>query len=117
MKVIFRPLKQSDIMAVYEKPFDQTSRGVALEIDGELAAVGGVLHTAPLQAYSTVVNKKVRNPAVLRKLKREFDKILAHYAGQTVMAIADERYSASGRFLEFFGFEKTDSGVYQWQIP
>ena len=113
---MIRGLTKEDVVKMYGKPFEQATYGIASEIDGELIGVCGVLHTIPMQAYSTLTDKILKNKRELIHGIRWFRKILEKYQSDVV---AIEK--GDPMFLKHVGFEfvcESEQGdVYRWQAP
>jgi hypothetical protein len=114
---IVRPLRAADLITAYGSLLQAPAEGLAVEIDGILAGVTGILYTVPIQAFSTICDDRLRKyPKVImmtgRKMTAIMDKI-----GLTVMAVANPLEKNSGNFLLRFGFnyagETSQGRVYQ----
>ena len=117
-RIRIRPLNNHDIIVARGKSFQQTVKGIAVDLDGELAVIAGVVHTRPLQAISIILNQEIRNHRrAALPIRRAFMKILEEFDDSPIYAIADEKYSTPEVFLRFFGFKQIKEGVYQWKIP
>lgn len=105
-----RFLKKGDL-----KEFDSmgfTVRGLAVELEGKIIGVAGILHSSPLQAFSSMDDKLREYPKTIIKVMRMFKNILSNYKSQ-VHAIASEKEYNSTKVLERVGFEfshKTEQG-------
>ena len=107
-----RPLNRSDLDKFTH--FNQSVRGCAIELDGEVAAVYGVLQSTPLQAFSEMDEELKKYPKVIVKCILSFKDILKHY-DSPVYAMPSTKYANSPRVLERAGFEEIRKGVYQWK--
>lgn len=99
-----------------EEQYPQAMRALVAEKDGEIVGIVGVLHGAPLQAFSQIGPEIRHSPRSLGRGVRMFRDILNSYDG-TIYAIASPDEENPGRFLEWVGFEPVDDyeGLYQWK--
>lgn len=109
-----RALKKDDILAFYDEPFQQTIRGIAVELEGEPVAVAGVIATTPMQAISKIDDKLRKFPKAIVKVGKEFADILNLYEAP-IYAVADENEANSRNFLKHIGFIQIEDGVFKWQ--
>lgn len=106
-----RPLRKSDLDKF--KSHGETVRGFAIEIDGEVEAVYGVIHTVPMQAFSEMSDKLKKHPRVIMRAILSFKDILKQYDND-IYAIPSSKYPNSSKVLERIGFKLTN-GVYKWK--
>lgn len=92
-----------------------TIKGFAAELDGELLGVCGVMYATPMQAFSTIKEELQQWPKVIIKASKMLADIL-NECDATVIAVADERWPNSQRFLERVGFEHVEDRTYVWPI-
>ena len=88
-------------------------RGYAAELDGEVLAIAGVIHTVPLQAFSLMHEGMRKYPKTIIKAIKVFRELLNKY-DQPVFAIADEKESNSEKLLMKTGFEPMGGRVFKW---
>ena len=106
-----RPATGGDILDIYGKPFEFTMRAIAAEHDGKVLGVSGVLHSDPLQAFSTMLPEMQQHPMAIRSAIKRMRGILSEY-GCAVYAIPDERYANSRRVLGLTGFRPVPDSKY-----
>jgi len=118
-KVTIRPTKKGDL-EVFDEDIKQSFRGVTAELDGEVVAITGVLHTRPMQCISALKEPFRRYPRQIVKMGQAVKKIMNSYTGE-IYAYADPREKNSAKLLELVGFEylydhedKDIGRVYLW---
>lgn len=109
-----RALKSKDIVEFYGKSFPESVRGLAVEFEGEPVAVAGVIHTNPLQAFSSIKDSLRKYPKTIIKTARRLKTILDMYESP-VYAYADKGEKNSVNFLKHIGFTQIEDGVFRWQ--
>jgi len=107
-----RPLRKGDLKTFKHHGF--SVRGMVAELDGEILAVSGVLHSTPLQAFSEIDDKMREYPKVIIKMILSFKDILKHYP-LPVYAIANEKEHNSRKVLERVGFKLIEGRTYKWK--
>lgn len=112
---IIRPILKSDIVAYRGSVFEQSFRGIAVELDDKVIGVAGVLHTDTLQAFSMIKDELRKYPKTLVKAGRYFREILAKYESP-IYAIASPDEENSEGFLEHVGFKQYNGRLYRWPI-
>jgi len=116
-RIKIRPLTTADIVAVRGAPLRESIKGIAVDFDGELAVIAGLVHTIPLQVISVIVNQDIRLcRRVALPIRKAFMGILEEYSEFPIYAVPDDKYPTPEVFLKFFGFEQIKEGVYQWKI-
>lgn len=108
---LIRPLKKSDLKEFNN--FGYSVRGSAIELDGEVLAIYGVLHSSPLQAFSSIDKKLRRYPKTIMKAILSFKEILYNYK-LDVYAKCSETEKNSRRVLERVGFKLVSRRLYKW---
>jgi len=108
-----RELRKTDIEVFYGKPFPESVRGLAVEFEGEPVAVAGVIHTNPLQAFSSMSDSLRKYPKTIIKTARRMKAILDKYESP-IYAYADEGEKNSVNFLKHIGFIQLDDGMFKW---
>lgn len=109
-----RALQKNDIEVFYGKKFNESVRGLAVELEGVPVAIAGVMHTNPLQAFSDMKDSLRKYPKTIIKTARRLKNILDAYESP-VYAYADEDESNSANFLKHVGFTEIEEGVFKWQ--
>lgn len=116
-QVQLRALKRSDILALYGRSFSESIRGIAAEKEGRVLGIGGVINTAPLQAFSRITDELRKYPKMMVKMGRSLANIMNDYE-QPIFAVADAEEKNAGGFLAHIGFEYVESTnvgeVYKW---
>jgi hypothetical protein len=74
-----RTLKKGDIEKLYDSPFAESVRGLAVESDDGVVAVAGVIHTLPLQAFSNMKDSLRKYPKTIMKTAMRLKSILNSY--------------------------------------
>lgn len=115
VSVQLRSANKNDVLEFFGKPFAESFRGMVAEKDGKVIGIAGVLHTEPLQAFSTITDEVKKHPKAIIKAVKLFRNILNSYE-TTIYAIASEKEKTSMRFLQYVGFEHYDKRVYIWPI-
>jgi hypothetical protein len=96
--------------------FGKSLRAVVVDDGGRLIGMAGVIHTVPLQCFGEFGDELRSKPRVLLKLADALKVILNSYT-TTVYVCADDEIEASGRFLEYVGFEKVEGeDLYRWPL-
>ncbi len=113
VSVVLRPATKADIIAYRGKTYKESFRGIVAELDGEILGIAGVLHTANLQAFSSIDDKLRKYPKSLVKAAIMFRDILNSY-DSTIYAKADEHEKNSTGYLEYVGFEPYSERIYKW---
>lgn len=116
MQPIIRPAKRNDVIAFQGEPYDQSFRGIVVELDDEIIGLAGVLHSNPLQAFSVISDTMRKYPKCLVLAARDFRKYLDMY-DSPIYAMANPDEKNSEGYLEYVGFEKFDESkrLYKWQ--
>ena len=113
-----RPLTLEDVIRVRGEPFPQTTRGVAVDVDGELAAIAAVLHTKPFQVYSETLVEPKKHPMTVMRAVKALKPILDSYSAP-IYAVADKRHQNAPAFLQRIGFEYVETNetgmIYRWR--
>jgi hypothetical protein len=97
-----RPLNRDDLKEFVHMGF--TVRGLAVELDGEVVGIAGVLHSYPIQAFSRMDDKLRKYPKTIVKVIKMFKAIVDKY-DSPIYAIASEKEHNSTKVLERIGFE------------
>ena len=100
---------RDDISAWYEK-VPGTMRAIALEVNGEVLAFGGVMRRDnQLVAFMEMKDEATKHPvSMVRAACKAIKEIISTYS-QPVYAVVDEEWKSAPRFLEYCGF--IDSGL------
>jgi hypothetical protein len=104
-----RPINRNDLSKFNHH--GETVRGFVIEIDGEVEAVYGIIHTVPLQAFSEISEEMKKYPKTIMRAILSFKDILNQY-NNTIYAIPSPEHPNSSKVLERVGF-KLINGVYQ----
>ena len=108
-----RALNKNDVVEFYGEPFAQSMRGLAVELDGEVVGMAGVLHTNPLQAFSSMKDSVRKYPKTIMKTAHGLKSILNKYESP-IYAFASETESNSMNFLKHVGFVHIEDEVFKW---
>lgn len=103
LKLEIRPVTRADIIEMVGEPYDNAVRGFSVTLGEKVVGVVGVLHTAPLQAFSFMSDEIRNSPKTIVKAARKMRKVLDSYDAP-IYAVASEEEKNSSRFLEFVGF-------------
>ncbi|AWT17953.1 TPA: hypothetical protein R4Y84_005688 [Klebsiella michiganensis] len=100
---------RDDISGWYEK-VPGTMRAIALEVNGEVVAFGGVMRRDHrLVAFMEMKSDAPKYPvSMVRAACKAIKEIISTYT-QPVYAVVDEEWKSAPRFLEYCGF--IDSGI------
>lgn len=110
-----RELRKTDILEFYSKPFPESVRGLAVELEGIPVAIAGVIHTNPLQVFSSIKEPLRKYPITIMKTALRLKSILDKY-DSPLYAFADEEEKNSVNFLKRVGFNELDDGVFKWVV-
>lgn len=110
-----RPVAKEDIISFYGKPCDKAVKGIVVESESGILGIAGVLHTAPLQAFSSMREELKNHPKYILLAARKMREILNSY-DYPVYTQASENEDNSMRFLEYVGFKHLYQRIYQWPI-
>lgn len=102
MTLKIRSLTRDDLTEFNHMSF--TVRGLAVELDGEVVGIAGVLHSHPIQAFSRMDDKLRKHPKSIMKVIHKFKNIVDRYTSP-IYAIASEKEYNSNKVLERIGFE------------
>lgn len=121
VKVIIRPAKAADILALYGNYPKHNMKAYAAELDGKVIAVSGVNYFPDqLVAFSKILPEYQHMKFALAKGTLKVLDLLKRIDAP-VYAIADKDIKGSADFLMRCGFEyvaRTPEGeVYVWQKP
>lgn len=112
MTPVVRPITDNDL-----DNFDHhgySVRGFIIEMDDKYLAVFGVLHSVPLQAFSSMEPELEKYPKIIMKAILSFKGILSKY-NTAVYAIASKKHKNSSKVLERIGFKHLGEGKYKWK--
>lgn len=116
--MVIRPATKADVEALCGQRYPNAIRALTVEHDGEPVAIAGVLHSTPMQCFSTMKDVVRQSPKTIVKCAKQLRNILNCYECR-ILAIAEDREPTAKRFLEFVGFEYLDTTsqgeIYQWQ--
>jgi hypothetical protein len=112
--ILTRTATAEDIKAYFGAPQRGTMRAIAVEMDGEVAAIVGVVREGPVGKYFTDISPELqphlRSITILRAIKASME-LVKQYRGP-VLAIAE---SVEGCMtLNRLGFTHLDGAYYQW---
>lgn len=104
-----RYVTRDDLSGWYEK-VPGTMRAIALEVNGEVLAFGGVMRRDnQLVAFMEMKDEATKYPvSMVRAACKAIKEIISTYS-QPVYAVVDEEWKSAPRFLEYCGF--IDSGL------
>ena len=102
MTLKIRPLTRDDLNEFVHMGF--TVRGLAIELDGEIVGIAGVLHSNPIQAFSRMDDKLRKHPKTIMKVIKKFKSVVKSYSSP-IYAIASEKEYNSAKVLERVGFK------------
>lgn len=117
--VKIRNITRADIHQFNDgEDFAKSLRGIAVERDGEVLAIAGVLHTNPPQVFSNMTDDMRNYPVMIMKTAKRLLRILKLYdVDLYAWASNEERDSES--FLSHLGFEyagtNDDGRYFKWQ--
>jgi hypothetical protein len=107
-------VQKRDIIAFKGENYNDSIRGLVVELDGEIIGIAGVMQGQCLQAFSSISDTMRKYPKSLVKAAIYFRSILSKYEAP-VYAIANPDESNSKGYLEYVGFEHYDGSIYRWQ--
>ena len=116
MNPIVRSATRSDIIAFRGEPWGQSFRCVVAELDGEILGVAGIIHSQPLQVFSSIIDKLQDYPKTIILMIREVKAMMKLYNNLLIIALVDSKRPTSTGLLEHMGFEKYREGIYRWPI-
>jgi hypothetical protein len=104
-KVEIRTITKADILKFNNgEPYSNSLRGLAVERDGELLAIAGVMHSAYLQVFSSMTDEMRKYPIMILKTAKRLLQIMESY-NQPLYALASDDEPTSEQFLKHLGFE------------
>jgi hypothetical protein len=109
---LIRPLLKDDIG--HFETYGHTVQGMVAEIDGEVVAIAGILHSYPPQAFSLLTEESDGHRKLLVQMISKFRGLLKRYP-LTVYAVADEQHLNSRSVLERAGFDLIEDSLYQYK--
>lgn len=116
-KAEIRAARQSDVNELDFPTYGKSIRAYSLIIDGEVAALAGIMHTNMNQAFSVNTEKADDHPVMKFKLAKKLVELMSNYANP-VYAIASDQYYTSDALLQRIGFrldEINEQGrLYKW---
>lgn len=117
-KVKIRAITRRDIEHFNNgERYSNSLRGLAVEKEGELLAIAGVMHSAYLQVFSSMTDEMRKYPVMILKTAKRLLHIMETY-NQPLYALASEQEPTSEQFLKHLGFEflneNEDGRYYIW---
>ncbi|WP_372809324.1 hypothetical protein [Litorivivens sp.] len=109
---VIRPVRRTDLDEFGQSGIG-TVRGLAVEVNGEVLGVCGLMYTSPMQAFSHIKPDLKQYPRLILRTARALADILDN-CNSTVFAFADEDHATSQAFLSHIGFEHVTERVYKW---
>lgn len=106
---------KDDVITLNGKPFDHSFRGVAIEVDGDVLAIAGVMHTTELQGFILMKDEARNYPRLFVKGIRKMKQIMASYDSPIFAKPKPSETTATG-LLKHIGFVPYDDEVYVWAI-
>lgn len=118
--VMIVPLTLKHLEQFGNRQYESAVRGYAVVDDDErVLGIAGILHSMPVQAFSSMSPELKKKPKVIVKMAHKIRDLLKSY-DVDVYAVADNSYNNSARFLMFVGFEfcnmVDDLRVFKWPI-
>jgi len=110
---VIRPIRKNDVIAYRGKMYNESFRGLAVELDGEVIGIAGVLHTPVLQAFSMIKDEMRKYPKSLVKAAQYFRTILAEYDSPVYAKPSPDEKNPE-RYLEYVGFKRFNGSLYEW---
>jgi len=110
-----RPANRDDVIAINGESYDHSFKGYTALVDGQPAAIAGVMFHNPLTAFLNIAEgidpKKHKRSAVIltRKLVSIIESLDA-----PVYAVADIRHPTAYNLLQHAGFKKHNDEVFIW---
>lgn len=113
-----RPVRRIDLAPWYPDGLPGTIRGLAFDVDGECACIGGLVWTDPMQCFSHTTEAGKRYPKLIYKIALRLKEWMRD-CHAPVYAVADQKEPTAPRLLARLGFEEHhDSAigqVYVWR--
>ncbi len=114
-KQVIRPATRFDVIAIRGELYDHSFRGLAVEVDGEVLAIAGVMMTSPLQLFSTIDDEVRKYPRLFVKTGRLLQKMLSEY-DTPIYALPEAGRAKAKEFLTWLGFKPSDrKHFYVWE--
>lgn len=118
-RAVIRPTTQADIDAFMEEPLPCRIQAVTIEVEGRILGIGGIayLPNGVIGMFSEITDElREKYPIALHKSGMMMMEKVRALGPRTVKAIGDTDASpAAERWLKWFGFSKTEDGMFQWQ--
>ncbi|MFA7333353.1 MAG: hypothetical protein WC130_03570 [Kiritimatiellia bacterium] len=119
---VIRDATRDDMTAICGKRTGATFRAWAVEKNGTLVAVGGVVYGKPLIiGFSRIAAGAEMKPQTVWRLTRKLWNNVMALGHPVIYAIADPDLPTAPAFLERLGFKHIESDVrgeiYEWQTP
>jgi len=89
-------------------------RGVAVELDGEVLAIGGITKDIPPVAFSDMKDEIRRYPKVIMKAAIALREVADTFQS-TVYTIASSEEKNSHAFLARLGWQHVEGDIYKWR--
>lgn len=117
-KPVIRGINTNDVLSFNNgELYKESMRGLTAEINGRPVAIAGILHTTPLQVFSTMRDEMRQYPVSIMKMAKSLTGIMKDYDSD-LLAIANEKESNSDAFLQRLGFvfigENDNGRFYKW---
>ncbi len=103
-----------DDFVKFDEPPGPTVRAVAVEVDGEVLAIGGIAYL-PGRNLAFMQSKPGIPATTLFKATRKALQEILSQTKPPIIAERDESIESSGRYLERFGFEHMQGNLYIWK--
>lgn len=119
-RVHIRPLVAMDILKMFGFPLQQTCQGFAVEMDGKLAAIAGVMIQRPLMIAFSIIRPGLEvSPRLIWRTALELWEKIKGLGYPVLYAIASPDIPGAPAFLERLGFTHIEHGVrgdiFKWQ--
>jgi len=114
--MLVRPARKDDVIAFRGQPYKESFKGIVAEMDGRVLAIAGVLHTQPLQAFSSIEQEIKNHPKTVVVMIKKMKEILSTYGDSPIFATANPNEQTAPGLLKHAGFEYYQEGVYRWVI-
>lgn len=118
MRVELRPSVSADFIAFLGRPSPHRVQGLTALADGEIIAIGGFLLLENGDVWATVeMTDRMREyPRALHRAGRMAMAIARRSGYRRIFASAAGERPAAVRWLESFGFQRHNGGVFVWQL-
>ena len=112
-KPLIRQARRSDVIDMNGKYYKESFSGYAVELDGKVIGIAGLLHSNPAQVVSDMKDEMRKYPKTIIRMARIIRDMITE-TPYPVYATPSPYESNARRMLEYVGFKPFLKGIYKW---